>query len=77
MRVKTFDKLAGWAITLSFVYTAVIALSQWDWFPIATDWGHIADIPPEPASYLALLLPWVLLLTYFLVRRLCFKAPFR
>jgi hypothetical protein len=77
MRVKTFDKLSGILIVLSCAYTFVVAITQWDWFPNKDDWGHIADIPPNLINYIALLLPWTILLIYLLARRLYFKQPFK
>jgi len=77
MRVKTFDKLSAILIVLSCAYTLVVAITQWDWFPNKDDWGHIADIPPNLINYIALLLPWTILLIYLLARRLYFKQPFK
>ena len=77
MRVKTFDKLSAVLIVLSCAYTLVVAITQWDWFPNKDDWGHIADIPPNLINYIALLLPWTILLIYLLARRLYFKQPFK
>ena len=77
MKVKTFDKLACVVILLSFAYSGVVAITQWDWFSRKDDWGHIADIPPDLINYIALLLPLTSLLFYLLVRRLYFKEPFK
>ena len=77
MSVKTFDKLSAILIILSCAYTFVVAITQWDWFPNKDDWGHIADIPPDLTNYIALLLPWTILLIYLLARRLYFKQPFK
>jgi hypothetical protein len=77
MRVKTFDKLSAILIVLSCAYTFVVAITQWDWFPNKDDWGHIADIPPNLINYIALLLPWTILLICLLTRRLYFKQPFK
>jgi hypothetical protein len=77
MKVKTFDKLSAILIILSCAYTVVVAVARWDWFPNKNDWGRIANIPPTMIDYIALLLPWTLLLIYLLTRRLYFKQPFK
>lgn len=73
MKVQTFDKLAGTVLVLSVLYSVIVALSSWEWFPTPGDWGDIAHIPPNMMNYIALLLVPSLLLAYLLIRRWCFK----
>ena len=76
LHVKTFDKLAAATFCLSVGFSVGVGLASWRWFPIEGDWGHIADIPPNYLSDTALLLPWVVALFYFLVRRFVFRQRF-
>ena len=77
MGLKLFDRISGMLIILSWAYAVVVAATQWNWFPEKDDWGHIADIPPNMINYLALLLPWAVMLTYLITRRLYFKKSFQ
>lgn len=76
MRVQTFDKLSGPVLFFTFGFSFGVALASWRWFPTEGDWARIAEIPGNALNYTALLLPLLLLLFYFLVRRLYFKRPF-
>lgn len=76
MKLETFDKTAVVAIILSIVFSLVIAITSWNWFPTPGDWGEIAHIPNSVINYIALLLPQVGILTYLLVRRLYLKKEF-
>ena len=76
MRVQTFDKLSGVALSFTFGFSFGVAIASWNWFPIEGDWGHIAEIPNNALNYIALLLPLILLLLYLLLRRVYFKRPF-
>ena len=72
MSVRQFDT-AAW-ITLAFVFGFSVGVATgWDWFPNPDDWGLIANITPSIFSYLALTLPWILLLAYSISRRKFFK----
>jgi len=72
MTLKQFDTFA-W-ITLAFVFGFLFGVSTgWDWFPDADDWGLIANITPSIFSYLAVTLPWILLLAYSIFRRKLLK----
>jgi hypothetical protein len=76
MRVQTFDKLSVVVLSFTFGFAFGVALASWNWFPTEGDWGHIAEVPRNALNYTALLLPWILLLTYLLLRRVYFKRPF-
>jgi hypothetical protein len=76
MKVKSFDRIAGLILFFAFAFSFGVALSSWNWFPEEGDWGHIAQIPPTLINRLALLLPWILLLSYLVIRRLGFKHSF-
>ena len=58
---------------ISFVFTTIVAATSWNWFPTEGSWGHIAEIPPDTLNYIALLLPWVVILVYLLTRRFYFS----
>ena len=73
MRIETYDKMSGILILIALIFSIIVAATSWKWFPIEGDWGHIADIPPNTLNYIALLLPWVLILLYLLTRRLYFE----
>ena len=76
MRVQTFDKLSGAALSFTFGFSSGVAVASWKWFPTEGDWGHIAEIPKNALNYIALLLPLILLLLYLVFRRVYFKRPF-
>jgi hypothetical protein len=72
MTLRLFDT-AAWII-LAFVFGFSIGVSTgWNWFPDPDDWGLIANITNNIFSYLALTLPWILLLAYSILRRKLFK----
>jgi hypothetical protein len=72
MTLRQFDTTA-W-IVLAFVFGVSFGVSTgWDWFPDPDDWGLIANITPSIFSYLAITLPWILLLIYSISRRKLFK----
>ena len=75
MRVQTFDKLSGAALSFTFGFSFGVAVASWKWFPTEGDWGHIAEIPKNALNYIALLLPLILLLLYLVLRRVYFKRP--
>jgi len=69
--VANFDRAGGLLLAFTFGFSAGVALADWSWFP-SGDWGDVAHIPATPLNYVALLLPWVLLLIFLLLRRRCF-----
>lgn len=72
MTQRQFD-IAAW-IMLAFVFGFSTGVATgWDWFPDLDDWGLIANITNNMMSYLALTLPWLLLLAYSIARRKLFK----
>ena len=72
MSARQFDT-AAW-ITLAFVFGFSVGVATgWEWFPNPDDWGLIANITPSIFSYLALILPLILLLAYSISRRKLFK----
>jgi hypothetical protein len=72
MTLRQFDTTA-WTV-LAFVFGFSVGVSTgWDWFPDPNDWGLIANITPNIFSYLAITLPWILLLIYSISRRKLFK----
>jgi len=72
MSVRQFDT-AAWII-LAFVFGFSVGVSTgWNWFPDPEDWGLIANITNNIFSYLALTMPWILLLAYSISRRKFFK----
>lgn len=73
MNINTYDRLSGIVILISLIFSITIAADSWKWFPTEGDWSHIAAIPPTTLNYIALLLPWVLILVYLLTRRLYFE----
>ena len=73
MTLRTYDRMAGILILIGLLFSATVAATSWKWFPSEGDWGHIADIPPNALNYVALLLPWCLVLSYLLIRRLFFE----
>lgn len=75
MRLVAFDRWAGIALAAALGFSLGVAAVDWDWFPTPGDWGHIAVVPPTLVNYIALLLPWAILLCYLLSRRLYFKRP--
>lgn len=74
MRARAFDRIAGTAFAASVLYAAVVAWTSWEWFPTPGDWGDIARLQRSWPSYLALLLPPLVLLAWLLVRRLQFRS---
>ena len=76
MRLKTFDRLAAAGIVMSVIFSGIVAITTWDWFPYPGDWAHIAHIPNMVLNHAALLLPPVIILLYLLIRRLYFKKHF-
>lgn len=72
MKLKQFDTIS-WIILAFTVGFSVGVSTSWDWFPEPGDWGQIAYIKPHIFSYLALTLPWVLILAYSILRRRIFK----
>ena len=73
MRIETFDRIAIAAVVASLIFTLVVAVRAWDWFPTPGDWGHIAYIPQGFINYIALLLPPTLILALLVTRRRYFK----
>jgi uncharacterized membrane protein YphA (DoxX/SURF4 family) len=73
MRIGTFDRIAAAAIIVSTVFSIIVAITSWEWFPTPGDWGDIAHIPNTMLNYTALLLPPMTVLLYLLIRRLYFK----
>ena len=72
MTLRLFDT-AAWLI-LAFVFGFSVGVSTgWDCFPDSDDWGLIANITNNIFSYLALTMPWILLLAYSISRRKLFK----
>ena len=69
MKLKTFDKLSWTIILSSLIFTFVVAITSWNWFPTPGDWGDIAHIPKGIKNYIALLMPPILTLSYLLTRR--------
>lgn len=72
MSIESFDRLSVTVLVISLGFSALVAVTQWKWFPTPGDWGHIAEIPPDLLNYVALLLPWTVLLACLIVRRRCF-----
>jgi len=66
--LSDFDRLGGVVLAFVFGFSVGVALADWEWFP-TEEWGDIAHIPPSPLNYAALLLPWVSLLAFLLLRR--------
>jgi hypothetical protein len=73
MRIGTFDKIAAAAIIVSTVFSIIVTITSWEWFPTPGDWGDIAHIPNTMLNYTALLLRPMTILLYLLTRRLYFK----
>jgi len=72
MTLNKFD-ITAW-IVLAFVFGFSIGVSSgWDWFPDPDDWGLIANITPNIFSYVAIILPWITLLAYSILRRKIFQ----
>lgn len=76
MKIEMYDKLGGSAVILSILFTFIVAITSWNWFPTPGEWGDIAHIPASMKNYIALLLPPTVTLSYLLVRRLYFKKGF-
>jgi H+/Cl- antiporter ClcA len=72
LKPATFDRVS--LVVLGFVlgFSAVVAVTTWDWFPTG-EWGDIASIPANALNYAALLLPLLTLLVYVTVRRRWFE----
>jgi TRAP-type C4-dicarboxylate transport system permease small subunit len=73
MKIGTFDFIGSLLLILVFGFSLGVAVSSWEWFPTKGDWGDIAHIPPTLLNYIALLLPWFVLLVFLLIRRLRFQ----
>lgn len=73
MKIGTFDFIGSLLLVLIFGFSLGVAVSSWEWFPTKGDWGDIAHIPPTVLNYIALLLPWFVLLVLLLIRRLKFQ----
>jgi len=73
MTIGTFDRIGSLLLALAVGFSIGVAASSWEWFPTPGDWGNIAHIPPTLINYIALLLPWCLILVYLLTRRLGFQ----
>ena len=72
MTRRQFD-IAAW-ILIAFVFGFSTGVATgWNWFPDPDDRSLIANITSNIFSYLALALPWILLLTYSITRRKLFK----
>ena len=76
MKVESFDKIAKTAIIISAIFSIIVVLTSWNWFPTPGDWGDIAHIPKSIINYMALLLPPSIALLCLLTRRLYFKKQF-
>jgi hypothetical protein len=72
MTLRQFDIIAWIILAFAFGFTFGVATS-WDWFPDPDDWSLIANIKNNISSYLALTLPWILILAYSISRRKLFK----
>jgi TRAP-type C4-dicarboxylate transport system permease small subunit len=70
MNIKTYDRLSGVVLLISFIFSTIVAATSWDWFPTEGDWGYIAEIPSNMLNYTALLLLWITMVLYLLARRL-------
>ena len=68
MSLHTFDKLSGAALFFILGFSFGVALASWNWFPTEGDWGHIAEIPEKMLNFTALLLPFIMLLSYLLLQ---------
>jgi len=73
MTIGKFDRIGSLLLALAVGFSIGVAVSSWEWFPTKGDWGDIAHIPPTVINYIALLLPWCLMLVYLLIRRLGFQ----
>ena len=69
MEIETFDKMVAVVIVICAVFSIIVAITSWNWFPNPGDWGDIANIPKSIINYIALLLPPTLVLLYLLTRR--------
>jgi hypothetical protein len=76
MRIETFDKIAAAVIVISVIFSIIVAITSWNWFPTPGDWGDIAHIPKSIINYIALLLPPTIVLLYLITRRWYFKKQF-
>jgi hypothetical protein len=68
MKPAAYDRVSAFVLAVVFGFSAGVAVSSWEWFP-TEDWGDIASIPPTVVNYVALVLPWLTLLAYLIVRR--------
>lgn len=75
MPLTTFDKWSGIALAAALGFSLGVAAAEWEWFPTTGDTRYIAVIPQTCLNYIALLLPWIMLLGYLLCRRLWFNRP--
>jgi H+/Cl- antiporter ClcA len=71
LKLVAFDRVFLAILGSVFGFSAVVAVTSWDWFP-TDDWGDIASIPPNALNYAALLLPLLTLLVYLIARRRLF-----
>jgi hypothetical protein len=76
MRVEIFDKMSATVIIISVIFSIIVAITSWNWFPTPGEWGDIAHIPESTINYIALLLPPTIVLLYLLTRRWYFKKQF-
>jgi len=65
---RDFDRLGGILLAFVFGFSVGVALADWEGFP-TEEWSDIAHIPPTPLNYAALLLLWLSLLIFLLLRR--------
>jgi hypothetical protein len=68
MNLTTYDRVSAFVLAGVFGFSTGVAVTSWDWFP-TDDWGDIASIPPTFVNYVALILPWLTLLAYLVIRR--------
>jgi hypothetical protein len=68
VKLANFDRASLIVLGSVLVFSAGVAVTSWEWFP-TDDWNDIASIPPNALNYAALLLPWLTLLAYSVVRR--------
>jgi hypothetical protein len=69
-----FDRIGGLVLACVFGFSVGVGVAVWQWFPTEA-WGDIAHIPPTALNDAALLLPWVALFVFSLLRRRCLRPP--